>query len=86
MSIKTRIRKLREQIQEATDAERAARVDAWFNTVSEEDLLRLADRQNAMRESTGEPQRTLTLPETAEVLGLTLEALEAQIRAAGGTP
>ncbi len=35
---------------------------------------------------TGEPQRTLTLPETAEVLGLTLEALEAQIRAAGGTP
>ncbi len=84
MGIKARIRKLREQIQEATAAQRAAQVDAWFNTVSDEDLWRLKERKDFLRESSGDPERLLTWEETAEVLGLTVETLEAQIKAAGG--
>jgi len=84
VSIKARVRKLREQIQEATAAQQHTQGDVWLRSLSDEDLLRLVERQKARRHETGDPERLLTLEEMAATLGKGRETLEAEIQAAGG--
>ncbi len=68
------------------ERQQAEKGQLWLSSLSDADLLRLVERQRGLRASSGDPGRGLTEAEAAETLGLRLEDLTAQIRAAGGTP
>lgn len=82
MSIRSRVRKLAEQLRAVTEAEQAEKGEAWLRTITDEQLRALAERQKAAREATGDPEATLTAEQVAEVLGMTVEQLQADIEAA----
>ena len=84
MSVKKRLEELRERLQGELQRQQAEQGEAWLRGLPDGDLVRLVERQKALRESTGDPERLLTFDEMAATLGKSRETLEAEIQAAGG--
>ena len=82
--VKKRIRELRERLQGELQRQHTEKGQLWLEGLPDDDLVRLVERQNALRKSTGDPERRLTLDEMGETLGKIRETLEAEIQAAGG--
>ena len=84
MSVKKRIRELRERLQGELQRQHTEKGQLWLEGLPDDDLLRLVERQKARRHETGDPEGRLTLEEMAATLGKSRETLEAEIQAAGG--
>ena len=82
--VKKRIQELRERLQGELQRQHTATGQLWLEGLPDDDLVRLVERQKALRESTGDPEGRLTLEEMADALGKSRETLEAEIQAAGG--